>query len=129
MQQQRCWLVHKHRNRVCNTANTQACPPSFDLSGDAHELICRRISRCLINCFCLDVRVDAVQCSRPNDIRGNPAGNGHTREGLDSGASVIVDGQVAATFASANTKDKGNRTVQRVHRQRWFLLQAAQVSC
>lgn len=74
-----------------------------------------------------DVRPDAVQRSWSDDVWGDPAGDRHTREGSDPRAPVAVDGKTAAALAVANTEDEGNRADERVHRQRWILLEASQV--
>lgn len=55
-----------------------------------------------------DVHSDAVQQSRAHDVRGDPAGERHPREGSAARHAVAVDGQSRPTAAHANAQDQGH---------------------
>lgn len=61
-----------------------------------------------LHSFNPDVRFDALQQPGTFDIRGNPAGIGHPREGLDSCSSVAINGQTSAALTAPNAKNKRN---------------------
>lgn len=75
----------------------------------------------------IDVHSDVVQQSRAHVVRGDPAGERHTRKGSAARHAVAVHGQGRPAAAHADAQNEGHRADQRVLRERCVHLEIPSV--
>lgn len=96
---------------VCSTAAAGTLPTrKHVLQVSTYQVIAQEVKlfHQLTIAILLDVRSDAFQQSRANDLRGNSDRNRHPRKRPHSCPAVAFDGQITTALALANTQNEGN---------------------